>query len=55
MRLEYLAGLGSNHYEQERVYAEMLSYRKFPQALFAGREAQQKALWELIERQPGKP
>jgi spermidine synthase len=53
LRLEYLAGLGLNHNEQGRVYAEMLSYRKFPQALFAGREAQQKALWELIERQPG--
>jgi len=50
LRLEYLAGLGLNHYEQERVYSEMLSYRKFPKALFAGREAQQKALWELIER-----
>jgi spermidine synthase len=54
LRLEYLAGLGLNHNEQGRVYAEMLSYRKFPKALFAGREAQQKALWELIERQPAQ-
>jgi spermidine synthase len=52
LRLEYLAGLGLNHNEQGRVYSEMLSYRKFPKALFGGREAQQKALWELIERQP---
>jgi spermidine synthase len=50
LRLEYLAGLGLNHNQQEQVYSEMLSYRKFPEALFAGREAQQKALWELIER-----
>jgi spermidine synthase len=54
LRLEYLAGLGLNHKEQGRVYSEMLSYRKFPQTLFAGREAQQKALWELIERQPAR-
>ena len=52
LRLEYLAGLGLNHNEQGRLYSEMLSYRKFPQSLFAGRAAQQKALWDLIERQP---
>jgi spermidine synthase len=50
LHLEYLAGLGLNHNEQEQVYSEMLSYRKFPEALFAGREAQQKALWQLIDR-----
>jgi hypothetical protein len=53
LRMEYLAGLGLNHNEQGQVYLGMFSCRKFPQALFTGREAQQKALWELIERQPG--
>jgi spermidine synthase len=50
LRLEYLAGLGLNHNQQEQVYSEILECRKFPAALFAGREAQQQALWELIER-----
>ena len=50
LRLEYLAGLGLNHNEKAQVYSELLNYRKFPKALFAGREAQQEALWELIER-----
>ena len=50
LHLEYLAGLGLNHNEQEQVYSEILIYRKFPEALFAGRQAQQKALWQLIDR-----
>ncbi|MGO8926582.1 MAG: fused MFS/spermidine synthase [Limisphaerales bacterium] len=50
LRLEYLAGLGLNHNDQAQVYSEMLIYRKFPEALFVGREAQQKALWQLIDR-----
>ena len=50
LRLEYLAGLGLNHNQQEQVYSEMVEYRTFPEAVFAGREAQQQALWELIER-----
>jgi len=50
LHLEYLAGLSLNQHEQERVYSEMLIYRRFPEALFAGREAQRKALWQLIDR-----
>ena len=50
LHLEYLAGLGLNQNDQEQVYSDMLIYRKFPEALFAGREAQQKALWQLIDR-----
>jgi spermidine synthase len=50
LHLEYIAGLSLNHYEQEPIYSEMLSYRRFPEALFAGREFQQKALWQLIDR-----
>jgi spermidine synthase len=50
LRLEYLAGLGLNHYDEGWIYSEMLTYRKIPDGLFTGREAQQTALKELIER-----
>jgi spermidine synthase len=36
LRLQYLAGLGVNAYEQAQIYSEMLSYRQWPRALFAG-------------------
>ena len=31
-----MAGLGVNAYEQAQIYSEMLSYRQWPRALFAG-------------------
>ena len=36
LRLQYLAGLGLNLYLGERIYGDMLVYRKFPDKLFAG-------------------
>jgi spermidine synthase len=36
LRLQYLAGLGVNKYEQATIYAEMLSYRQPPDGIFAG-------------------
>jgi spermidine synthase len=38
LRLQYLAGLGLNLYEQARIYQEMLGYRQFPDGLFSGSE-----------------
>jgi spermidine synthase len=36
LRLQYLAGLGSNLYLNEQIYADMVTHRKFPDSLFAG-------------------
>ncbi len=36
LRLQYLAGLGVNKYEQREIYGQMLSYRQPPDGLFTG-------------------
>ncbi len=36
LRLQYLAGLGVNKYEQAQIYSEILQYRAVPQDLFVG-------------------
>jgi len=46
LRLEYLAGMGMNLFENDRIYADMLTYRRFPENLFAGSDARMQALWD---------
>jgi spermidine synthase len=36
LRLQYLAGLGLNEYDQAGIYSQMLQYRRFPEGLFTG-------------------
>jgi spermidine synthase len=36
LRLQYLAGLGVNKYEQHEIYRQILSYRQYPEPLFTG-------------------
>ena len=36
LRLQYLAGLGVNKYEQASIYREILGYRRVPDGLFVG-------------------
>jgi spermidine synthase len=36
LRLQYLAGLGLNAYEQATIYSQMISYRQWPATLFRG-------------------
>jgi spermidine synthase len=38
LRLQYLAGLGLNAYEQATIYSQMISYRQWPANLFRGSE-----------------
>ncbi len=38
MRLQYLAGMGLNVDDPGSIYAEMLTYRRFPRELFTGSE-----------------
>ena len=46
LRLEYLAGMGMNLFESDRIYADMLTYRRFPEDLFVGSERRLQALWD---------
>jgi spermidine synthase len=50
LRLQYLAGMGLNLYQAGPIYAEMLSYVRFPENLFTGSEPLMQALREGIRR-----
>ncbi|HXP62157.1 MAG TPA: fused MFS/spermidine synthase [Dongiaceae bacterium] len=50
LRLQYLAGLGLNFYEQSLIYADLELYLRFPDELFAGPQDQKQALRRLVER-----
>ena len=36
LRLQYLAGLGLNLYDQAGIYSQMLKFRRYPEGLFVG-------------------
>jgi spermidine synthase len=36
LRLQYLAGMSLNLYEQGPIYADMIRYRRYPEGLFQG-------------------
>ncbi len=44
LRLQYLAGLALNFSQENLIYEQMLSYRKFPEGLFAVSAARKSAL-----------
>lgn len=44
LRLQYLAGMGANRYQSERIYEELLSHRSFPESLFKADEARLQQL-----------
>ena len=49
LRLQYLAGMGLNLYQNERIYAEMLRFRKYPEALFKASPAWEAALRGVVK------
>jgi len=49
LRLQYLAGMSSNVYDA-RIYENMLSYRRFPDELFAASEEWMARLHEVVAR-----
>ena len=53
LRLEYLAGLGVNQFHSDRIYADLLQYRRFPEDLFTGSEVLKQSLREAVEHAPG--
>ncbi len=48
LRLQYLAGLGVNSMAFQKVFADVMSYRKFPNTLFHGSEERIEALRTLL-------
>jgi spermidine synthase len=48
LRLQYLAGLGLNSYENAAIYDEMLRYRRFPDNLFVGAPSEKEYLREAL-------
>jgi spermidine synthase len=44
LRLQYLAGMGLNTYENAGIYDDMLKYRKYPDNLFVGSDAMKARL-----------
>ena len=54
LRLQYLAGMGLNLFQNEPIYAEMLAYRRFPGGLFTGSEPRLQALWEAGQGSEGQ-
>ncbi|MBZ5633168.1 MAG: SAM-dependent methyltransferase [Acidobacteriia bacterium] len=50
LRLQYLAGLGLNSVTAPRIYSDILAYRKFPDGLLAGSDAQMNALRAVLGR-----
>ena len=50
LRLQYLAGLGLNSNQEDAIYKNLLSHRRFPAELFTGSEARKQGLQIMIER-----
>ena len=51
LKLQYLAGLGLNLYQSDRIYANMLQYPfRFPTNVFSGSEATMQALRDAMYR-----
>ena len=50
LRLQYLAGMGNNAYQGGPIYSEMLSYRRFPEAMITGSEPGRSMLRDAIGR-----
>jgi spermidine synthase len=48
LRLQYLAGLDVHFTEQERIYRDMLIYRKLPADIFTGSQAMQDGLLHAL-------
>jgi spermidine synthase len=46
LRLQYLAGLGMNLFQNGKIYADMLTNRRFPENLFVGSDTRMQALFE---------
>jgi spermidine synthase len=51
LRLQYLAGLGLNLYQSDRIYSDMIAHARYPEGLFTGSDSTIAALREAIARE----
>ena len=51
LRLQYLAGLGLNLYQSDRIYSDMISHARYPEGLFTGSESTLRQLRDAIARE----
>ncbi|HEX3865773.1 MAG TPA: fused MFS/spermidine synthase, partial [Gemmatimonadaceae bacterium] len=51
LRLQYLAGMGLNTYENASIYDDMLRYRRYPDNLFTGTDEEKALLRVELDRQ----
>lgn len=49
LRLQYLAGMGLNSYQSERIFDDLLEYCTFPDDLFVGSELRRRMLRLMVE------
>ena len=54
LKLQYLAGLGLNLYQSDRIYSDMLVHAKYPDGLFTGSQTTLATLREAIARMQGR-
>ncbi len=54
LRLQYLAGLGLNLYQSDRIYSDMVAHARYPEGLFTGSSSTISALREAIAREHAK-
>jgi spermidine synthase len=54
LRLQYLAGMGLNLYDNAPIYADMISHTRFPENLFTGSPETMAAIREGVERARGR-
>ncbi len=52
LRLQYMAGMGLNSYQEVRIYDEMLAYWAFPEPLLVGSPRSKSMLREAFGRKP---
>jgi len=50
LRLQYLAGMGLNHYESTQIHDSIIAYRRFPEGLFEGSSATRRRIQLAIFR-----
>jgi spermidine synthase len=50
LRLQYLAGLAPNRYEEALIYDDLLVYRRFPTNLFIGSAGRRLGMRLVIEK-----
>jgi hypothetical protein len=50
LRLQFMAGLAANLYQEGGIYNDMVAYLKFPDTLFAGSAETKEALKDAVQK-----